>query len=268
MTAKASPEDKEYLALAQELADLARGILRERFADRVAVEYKADGTPVTPVDREVEAVLRERIGRAFPRHGILGEEEGASNLEASHVWVLDPIDGTKAFLSGKPLFGTLIALLRDGTPFLGVTESPITLERWVGLDGLGASKNGAPIHVREPRALNEAVLCAGSPRSFRRTGHDPERLFDSVRWTNYQVDCYGYGMLAQGSVDLVLETDLQPYDYCALVPIVRNAGGTITHFSGEPVGLKNGRGEHDGSLVAAASPELARAAVATLGRCS
>lgn len=252
-------EEGRQLELAHELADLARGILQERFRTDVPIEYKPDGTPVTPVDREVEALLRERIDDAFPQHGILGEEEGATNTDASHVWVLDPIDGTKAFMSGKPLFGTLIALLRDGHPFLGVIEAPITSERWVGLDGEGAFKNGQAIRVRDGRALDEAVLCAGSLRSFQRSGRNPDRLLDTVRWTNYQVDCYGYGMLAQGSVDLVMETDLQPYDYCALVPVVSNAGGTITHFNGEPVSLA-----HDGTLVAATSLELARAAVAAL----
>ena len=120
MTKAAGPEERRQLAVAHELADLARGILQERFRAEVPVEYKRDGTPVTPVDREVEAVLRERIGDAFPDHGILGEEEGPVNTGATHVWVLDPIDGTKAFMSGKPLFGTLIALLRDGHPFLGI----------------------------------------------------------------------------------------------------------------------------------------------------
>jgi len=252
-------EEQRYLALARELADLARGILRERFRAPVPVEYKSDGTPVTPVDREVEALLRERIGAAFPEHGILGEEEGATNTDASHVWVLDPIDGTKAFMSGKPLFGTLIALVRDGRPFLGVIEAPATEERWVGLDGYGAFKDDEPIRVRAPRPLDEAVLCAGSLRAFQRGGFAMDALLDTVRWTNYHVDCYGYGMLAQGSVDLVLENDLQPYDYCALAPIVTNAGGTITHFSGEPVRLA-----HDDTIVAATSPELARAAVEAL----
>jgi len=239
---------------AHELADRARAIARRRFRSAVAVEAKADGTPVTPVDREIEEVLRERIRRRFPDHGVLGEELGSEALDAEHVWVLDPIDGTKAFVSGKPLFGTLIGLVRAGAPVLGVIEAPATRERWFGQDGVGAFLDGEPVRVRAGRGLRGAVLCLGRPCGGEpRPG--PRRVLDAVGWANHQLDCYAYGLLAMGQVDLVCEYGIDASDVCALVPVVRNAGGVVTRWSGAPVGL-----DGDDTLVAASCEALAREA--------
>jgi inositol-phosphate phosphatase/L-galactose 1-phosphate phosphatase/histidinol-phosphatase len=139
---------REFLELAHALADAAAGPQRRYFRTPVAVDTKADESPVTIADREAEAAMRELIGRRFPSHGILGEEYGAERTDAEHVWVLDPIDGTKSFITGRPLFGTLIALLRDGVPVLGIIDQSIINERWVGMAGEASTHNGRPIRVR------------------------------------------------------------------------------------------------------------------------
>lgn len=259
-----APPRNEHVDLALELADRARAVLRARFRTPVDEELKDDATPVTAVDREVEELLRERIRRAFPGHGILGEEHGAEGLDAEHVWVLDPIDGTKAFASGKPLFGSLIALVERGRPTVGVIECPATEERWLGVDpspgsggsvAAGAWHDGAPCRVRAPRGLADAVLYT-IPLDL--PGY--RALRDGTRWTVHDADCYAYGLLASGTVDVVVESGLAPYDCCALAPVVRGAGGTIREWSGRGVGLVS-----DGTLVAASTPELATEALRTLG---
>lgn len=250
----------DLLAFACSLADESRSILRRRFRSGVDLDIKADASPVTAADREVEAALRARIRDAFPAHGILGEEEAPEAPDAEHVWVLDPIDGTRSFVTGRPLFGTLIGLVRRGRPVLGVIDAPITGERWCGVEGLGARLDGAPIRVRERRTLAHAALYASPPHHFGGAHAEGfERLRRSVRFTLYEGDCYAYGQLAQGDIDLVIETALEPYDVCALVPIVREAGGFIARWNGDEVGL-----EGKGTVVAASHPELALEALEIL----
>ncbi len=226
------------MSFANELADEARRFLRRRFRGPLEIEIKADGSPVTDADRELETRLRRRIRAAFPGHGILGEEGGPENPEAEFVWVLDPIDGTKAFASGDPLFGTLIGLALEGRPLLGVIEAAATRERWVGMRGLDTTCDGKPARVRALRPVDSAVVCLGSPWRF------PEdcraglfRLNAGVGWSLVQLDCYAYGMLARGDVDAVIENGLGPHDVCALVPVVEGAGGSIQRWDGGSVGL-------------------------------
>jgi inositol-phosphate phosphatase/L-galactose 1-phosphate phosphatase/histidinol-phosphatase len=217
------------------------------FRSGVAIDEKADTTPVTAADREAEAEMRRMIKDAFPDHGILGEEHGAVRLDATHVWVLDPIDGTKSFVTGKPLFGTLIALLREGTPIVGVIDMPALAERWVGVEGRPTTFNGRPARVRPCPDLGRAWLYASSPHMF--PGADAEafeRLRLKCRAGIYGADCYAYGLLASGTVDLVCEATTQPYDYCALVPVVTGAGGMISDWRGRPLGLHS-----DGRVLAA-----------------
>lgn len=249
----------DLLAFARSLADESRALLRRRYRSGVRVDLKADASPVTDADREVETALAARIRARHPDHGILGEEHGAHAAGAEHVWVLDPIDGTRSFATGRPLFGTLIALVRRGRPILGVIDSPITGERWSAADGLGVELDGAPIRVRERRPLREAALYASAPHRFEALATGFERLRRAARFTLYEGDCYAYGQLARGDIDLVIETDLAPYDVCALVPIVREAGGFVARWNGDEVGL-----DGDRTLVAASHPELALEALEIL----
>jgi inositol-phosphate phosphatase/L-galactose 1-phosphate phosphatase/histidinol-phosphatase len=230
-----------FVRHAEAMADAVRPVVLRYFADPVLFETKADASPVTAADREAEATMRRLIEAAWPAHGILGEEYGADRVEASFVWVLDPIDGTKSFITGKPLFGTLIALLRDGRPIVGVIEMPALGERWVGAAGRPTTFNGRPVRVRACDALDRAWLYATSPRMFAGIDADAfERLRTSCYADVYGADLYAYGLLARGRVDLVCEASLLPYDYCAAVPVIEGAGGRISDWQGGPVGLSSG----------------------------
>ncbi len=231
-----------FVALAERLADAAGAIIRTHFRTPVAVEHKPDASPVTIADREAEAAMRELIERAYPDHGIRGEELGDIRVDAEFVWVLDPIDGTRSFITGKPLFGTLIALCGDGRPVLGLIDQPISRERWLGRAGEPTTLNGAPARTRPCADLGKAALyttglewyAPDERRSF-------ERLRARVGMTQYSADCYAVGLLASGFVDLVVECDLECYDFCALVPVVEGAGGTISDWQGRPLDLASGR---------------------------
>lgn len=156
----------DLVRLAHDLADAAAEVQRRYFRTPVSVDIKADDSPVTIADREAEAVIRELVTRRFPDHGILGEEHGRERLEAEHVWVIDPIDGTKSFIAGRPLFGTLIALLRRDRPILGIIDQSILRERWLGVAGEASLWNGEPIRTRACGRLGEATLFSTSPRMF------------------------------------------------------------------------------------------------------
>jgi len=251
-----APVDAALIAFANELADAAGGIVRRYFRRGIAVDDKADMSPVTVADREAELALRALIEKRFPDHGILGEEHGSDRADAELVWVLDPIDGTKSFISGVPLFGTLIALVERGVPVLGVIDQPISRERWIGARGHKSTLNGAAISTRACPALASATLFATSPDMFR--GADAEgfqRLKGAVKLARFGGDCYAYGLLAAGFIDLVVEAGLKPYDYAALVPVIAGAGGSMTDWQGDPLGLAS-----DGRVLACGDPALATAA--------
>nr|VFJ66266.1 MAG: myo-inositol-1(or 4)-monophosphatase/inositol-phosphate phosphatase / L-galactose 1-phosphate phosphatase / histidinol-phosphatase [Candidatus Kentron sp. FW] len=229
-----------FITLANQLADAAREIILPHYRQPMTVEDKPDRTPVTVVDRAVEAALRRLIGRAFPDHGIIGEESGAERPDAEYVWIIDPIDGTKAFLCGIPVFGTLIALTHRGTPILGVIDQPVSRERWLGVRGRPTTLNGARVETRACAEPARATLCATAPEMFTGSAAtDFQRLTEAVKMTRYGTDCYGYGLLACGFVDLVVEADLSPYDYFAHVPIVEGAGGRMTDWQGRALTLRH-----------------------------
>lgn len=252
-----------FEALAHRLADRAGEIQRRYFRTAVAVETKADDSPVTVADREAEAAMRDLIRATFPDHGILGEEHGPDRTEAEFVWVLDPIDGTKSFITGRPLFGTLVALAHAGRPVLGLIDQSILRERWVGRAGAPTLWNGRPARVRACPELADAVLLTTSPDMF---AQGPERdgfvrVRDRVRLPLYGGDCYAYGQVALGFADLVVETGLEAYDFMALAPVIEGAGGEFTDWDGRPVGLGS-----DGRVVAAGDARVGDAARALLQR--
>ncbi len=231
------------------------------FRTGVAVEDKADLSPVTAADRAAEAAMRQLIERRFPDHGILGEEFGPTRAEAEHVWVLDPIDGTKSFISGVPLFGTLIALTCAGRPILGVIDQPILGERWSGAAGRASTLNGRTIRVRPCPRLAAASLFATSPDMFH--GSDAAafaRVAAAAKLVRYGADCYAYGLLAAGFVDLVLEASLKPYDFCAIAPVVEGAGGVASDWRGSALGLRS-----DGRVAVGGDRRVHAEALALLG---
>ena len=249
-----------YARLAERMADAVRPVVLRYFRDPVAFEIKDDLSPVTAADREAETTMRRLIERECPAHGILGEEHGAWKLDATWVWVLDPIDGTKSFVTGKPLFGTLIALLRDGEPVLGVIDMPALGERWLGVEGGPARFNGQPVRCRPCPRLERAWIYATTPDMF--VGENDvafTRLRRHCYASVFGADLYAYGLVANGRVDLVCEGMLKPYDYCAAVPVITAAGGVITDWRGAPLGLGS-----DGRVIAAGDPGLHALALAEL----
>jgi histidinol phosphatase-like enzyme (inositol monophosphatase family) len=235
----------------EDLLTRARAIALTHFRTSLDIEQKSDLSPVTVADREIEAMFRAALSRRWPEDGFLGEEEGAEGVDRLRVWVVDPIDGTKAFVTGNPLFGTLVALLENGRPRLGVIDMPALGERWAAADG-PATFNGEPCRASDCADIAEATLYCTSPDVF--VGRDLDsfaRLRAAARLTRYGGDCYCYGLLASGHVDLVAETGLQPFDYLAVVRVVEAAGGVMTDWSGGPLGLGS-----DGRVLASATPAL------------
>ncbi len=244
------PRLDEFLKLAERLADAARPIAMKYFRSGMAVEHKADKSPVTAADREAESAMRALIEQAFPDHGVIGEEHGAARAGAEYVWVLDPIDGTQSFVTGKPLFGSLVSLTRNGAPILGIIEAPAMNERWTGAEGRPTVFNNNPVKVRPCPGTAEAWLHATSPQMFEGEDFQAfERLRKTCKHAVYGADCYAYGLLAGGFVDLVCEASLKPYDFCALVPVVKGAGGLITDWEGKELTVRS-----NGRVLAAGDP--------------
>jgi inositol-phosphate phosphatase/L-galactose 1-phosphate phosphatase/histidinol-phosphatase len=249
-----------FLSLAIDLADAAGEVIRPYFRRPIAVDDKPDSSPVTIADRAAEAAMRHLIAARFPEHGIIGEEFGPERTEAEFIWVLDPIDGTKSFISGVPLFGTLIALARQGRPILGIIDQPISRERWIGAQGHPTTLNGAPIRCRPCSALAAATMFATSPDMFK--GGDAAafaRAAAAAKLARFGADCYAYGLLALGSIDLVIEASLKPYDFSAMVPIVEGAGGIASDWRGMPLTLTS-----DGRVLVAGDRGVHQEALALL----
>jgi len=217
-----------------QLADAAEKEILKYFRCPIDIEDKTDTSPVTQADKNSERIMRELLKERFPDHGIVGEEYGKENENAEFVWVLDPIDGTKSFIAGVPLFGTLIALLHNGRPVIGVINQPYTQERWVGVLGKQTTLNGKKIRTRGCSGLNQAVLFSTADETMFNL--EDRRRFDvlcaQTKIARFSTDCYGYGLLAAGLGDIVCEADLKLYDYAALVTVVSGAGGIMTDWSG------------------------------------
>lgn len=241
-----------FTQFAIELANVAKEISCKYFRKIIDIELKTDESPVTIADREVESAIRKLISSKYPHHGIYGEEYGFSGEKNKFVWVVDPIDGTKSFITGMPLFGTLIALLMDGHPVLGVIDMPALGERWIGEKGKPTLFNGKPIHTSLSKRLDEAIAFSTSPYMFK--GRDEKisnALTNAVQLRRFGGDCYMFGLLSLGFVNVVLEAGLKPYDYLALVPIVEGAGGLISDWDGNPLDLNS-----DGRVVATANADI------------
>ena len=247
------------LALAGRLADAARGIARRYFRQALEVEQKSDRSPVTIADRAIETEMRRLIRAEFPQHGIQGEEFAAEAGD-EFTWVLDPIDGTKSFISGMPLFGSLIALTRGGHAVLGVIEAPAQGERWIGVEGAPAECNGLAVRASACRDIESARVYSTTTDAFdaaRLARYDAYSRRAALR--RFGGDCYLYGMLASGYCDLVIEAAMKPHDFLALVPVVEGAGGRISDWNGRPLDATSGD-----AVLAAATPELWQQAVTAL----
>jgi myo-inositol-1(or 4)-monophosphatase len=246
----------DFAAFVDELASVSGETIRPFFRTALGVENKSDAggfDPVTAADRAAEVAMRTLIKTTFPAHGIIGEELGNEQPDAEYVWVLDPIDGTKSFICGLPAWGTLIALTRRGEPIYGMMHQPFTREHLTG-DGAAARYRGPAgdraLRARPCAALSDAVLLTTSPLLMREADRGRfQRVEQAVRLSRYGGDCYAYCMLAAGHVDLVIETELKPYDVLALIPIIEGAGGVVTTWD-------NGRPNDGGRIIAAGDRRL------------
>lgn len=226
------------IALALRLADAAGAAIRPHFRSGISAERKGDATPVTLADRDAEDAMRRILRAEAPDDSIIGEEFAAEAGKSGRSWVLDPIDGTTSFLAGRPIFGTLIALVVEGWPVLGVIDQPILGERWVGVSGRPTLLNGKPVRTRPCRSLAEASLATTGPHYF--DDHDGGHFMGLAAQTDHRRmimggDCYNYALLASGYLDLVCEAGLKLHDWAALVPVVEGAGGTMCDWNGDPL---------------------------------
>ena len=256
------PVSPNLIALAEALADASGHVIRPYFRANVEAHQKHDESPVTRADREAEQAMRLLIAQAHPAHGIIGEEYGWERPDATWCWVLDPIDGTRAFITGRPIFGTLIGLLHQGQPVLGIIDQPITGERWLGVRDQPTRFRGpfgGHAGARRCQRLSDAELSATSPEMLGNALPRFQNLAQAVRRTSWGGDCYSYGLLALGQIDVIAERDLKPWDWAALVPVVEGAGGKMTDWRGHRLTLQSA-----GDALAVGDPALLLHAIRAL----
>ncbi len=242
---------QEFIELASHLADEAGKIARQYFRADFDITSKSDQSPVTIADQSIEKRLRTILAQQRPDDTIIGEEFTNTNGMSGYTWVIDPIDGTKSFIMGRPTFGTLIALWQNGKPLLGIIDQPILNERWIGGPNIPTTFNGAPCKTRSCTNLTSAV--GGSTTTAMFTGPLTglgEQLEKNCK-LGWGSDCYAYGLLASGYVDLVVEADLKIHDFAALVPVIMGAGGKIADYNNQPITL-----DSVGEVIATGDPAL------------
>lgn len=252
----------ELKQFAQKLADLSGELIRGHYRSGLAIDDKSDASPVTQADRESELLMRKLIAGHRPRDGIIGEEFGRENEDAEWVWVLDPVDGTKAFITGRPLFVTLIGLLHFGKPVLGVINQPVTGDCWLGVVGEGTTLNGQPARVSQVSVLDRARIGSTGPEYFEPGGLEAfKALGEKCRFMVWGGDGYQFGLLASGGMDIAVESGIKLHDFAALAPVVIGAGGIMTDWQGQALDKDSG-----GNVVAAATPQLHSAALDYLAK--
>jgi len=242
----------EFVKFANILADESSTILIKYFRTKINIDNKEDNSPVTIADKKAELKIRELISSKYPFHGILGEEFEQINTKAEFVWVVDPIDGTRSFIAGHKDFGTLISLLHNNKPILGIINCPAHNERWIGIKGLQTTCNKKKINTSSIQNIEESYLFTSGLFFYEpilKKGF--EKIKEKTRYFRLGGDCYMYGMLASGLIDIVIEDTLKAHDYMALVNVIEGAGGKITDKFGNDVNI-----ESDGSLVASSNPQI------------
>jgi histidinol-phosphatase len=248
---------EDELRFARHLADVADAITLPAFRSELGVRIKDDGTPVTDADEAAERAIRDEIAEHYPDHVVLGEEEGSTGSGAAR-WIIDPIDGTKGYASGVPIWATLIALEVDGEVVCGVASAPALGERYAAASGRGATCNGVPIHVSEMSSIDGCRLTYTSYRSFQGTRYAAgfDRLVESSAWARGWGDFWGHMLVASGRADVMVEPQVSAWDLAALIAIVEEAGGSLTDL--------NGRRRIDGGSVLTTNGRLHAAALAVL----
>ena len=243
-------EQENFLKFANSFADSSGEILTQNFLKHRLTHSKPDGSFVTEIDNLIEEKFIKEVKNKFPGHGIIGEEFGAYNDASKYVWVIDPLDGTHNFISGKPLFGTLICLLIDGIPSIGVLDVPKLSERWFGGRNLGVKKNeDYCLQKKKNKKLNQSIVSSTTLMMF-----DDEhfsrirRIYNKSQFPIFGTDCYAYGLLLSGQIDLIIEANMKPWDYLAQVSLINEIGGIISDWSGNKLNLKS-----NGQIIASTS---------------
>ena len=247
----ASPYD-EYLNFANLLADESEKIIFNYFRKKIDIKNKEDNSPVTIADQKVELRIRELINSKFPSHGILGEEYESFKIDSEFVWVIDPIDGTRSFIAGHKDFGTLIALLYKNKPVIGIINCPAHKERWIGIENQQTTLNNKLISTSSIKNIEESYMFTSGiyfDEPILRNGF--EKIKNKSRYYRLGGDCYMYGMLASGLIDVVIEDTLKPHDYMALINVIEGAGGKVSDKFGNDININS-----DGSLVASCNKSI------------
>ncbi len=244
----------EYVSFAHTLADESEKVLMKYFRSKINIQSKKDNTPVTIADTESESLIRNLIARKYPKHGILGEEYENNYNNEEFTWVIDPIDGTRSFIAGHKDFGTLIALLHNEKPILGIINCPAHNERWQGSINDPTLLNGDIAKTSDIKALEDCYsFTSGLYFEDEKFKNLYNRLISKIKYYRFGGDCYMYGMLASGFIDIVIEDTLKTHDYMALIPVIEGAGGAVSDRFGKKINLNS-----DGSLVASCSQSIHR----------
>ena len=241
-----SDQKDEFLEFAIKLCDESEKIINQYFRTKLIVDNKEDQSPVTIADKNTELKIRELIKFQYPNHGIVGEEYEVTNLDSEFLWVIDPIDGTRSFIAGHKDFGTLIALLHNKKPILGIINCPAHKEKWIGINGKKTTLNGNEVNTSNIKILEESYACTTGlffENEHFKKGFD--RITKKTKYFRFGGDCYMYGMVASGLIDIVIEDTLKIHDYMALIPVIEGAGGKITDKYGKSIDFNS-----DGSVVA------------------
>ena len=233
---------EEFISFANFLADKSAEVIMEYFRQSFKIEKKNDNTPVTIADKESEKRIRDLINQKYPNHGIIGEEFDEIKLNSEFTWVIDPIDGTQSFIAGHKDFGTLIALLQNKKPILGIINCPAHQERWVGVYNKPTTLNGNVVKTSDIQKINDSFAFTSGlyfeDKVFRKSF---DNIIEKIKYYRFGGDCYMYGMLASGLIDIVIEDTLKVYDYMALVPVIKGAGGVITDKYNQEIDLDSSK---------------------------
>ena len=242
----------ELISFANHLADESAKIIKQYFRKSFKVENKEDESPVTVADKKTELKIRELIEDKYPNHGILGEEFEKKDTKSEYLWVIDPIDGTRSFVAGHKDFGTLIALLHNNKPIIGIINCPMHEERWVGIENKKTTLNGSEVFTSNINALDQSYVCTSGlyfNNDHFRKGFN--KIIEQSNYHRFGGDCYMYGMLASGLIEVVIEDTLKVHDYMALIPVIEGSGGKISDKYGNPIDLNS-----EGSVVVSANEKL------------
>ena len=251
------PSIDEHAAI---MSEMAAKTAKRFFRGTLGVEFKQDESPVTQADRAVEADIRRYLKIHFPDHGIFGEEQGREDGNSDRLWVIDPIDGTRSFLSGNPLFGFLLAHLAAGRTELGIIGMPALNETFIGVRDKGATLNGTPIRTSRTASMDDAILYINEAEKIYRDHPEVfDRLLQTGQTRRFAYDCYPHALVAAGHVDAVIDYDLQPYDFLSVSAVIEAAGGIMSDWKGQPLSLAS-----DGAVISAANPSLHAELLSTL----